>query len=355
MTTIEVTEAWTGPGRRDERIVTPPPAENGAHPSDQRRAFEHWYFDARLDDGHVVIGFLQAADLVTGKPGVELHVYRPDGERLEIRKRYPVSAVRAATDQCDVRVGHNFAVADFPAGGGLPVHRVHLEENDLRFDLEFHSEVPAWQPGAGRTNYGERDYFAWIVGAPRARVTGTVQIGDTTLEARGIGYHDHNWGVGDMKRIVDHWYWGRLYAEDFTLIYANVFAQKRYGSQCSTPLMVAHGDEVILSTGEVTIEEGPPVYDARADNAYPRDLVLRADGAELRLDVREVIHAHDLLDDVPVVRHKLVKPVAKPLINRLVGRPGYFRFRSDFVLRLDASGTQAERKGSTIHEMVALR
>lgn len=346
---IEVIEAWTGPGRGDAVIKPVPANVNGANMDDHRRAFEHWYFDARLESGHVVIGFLQTAELITHKPGVELHVYFPDGTRREIRTFYPRAAAHAATDRMDVRVAHNHGSVEIPEDG-LPIHRIHLAEEDVQFDLEFRSLVPTWQPGGGRTSYGPRDYFAWVVGAPRAAVSGTVKIGGETIEARGIGYHDHNWGIGNMARIVDHWYWGRVYAEDMTLIYANVFSTKRYGRQVSAPLMLAHEDRILVSTGEVEITTGPEVHNDVAHKAYPSSLTLAAEDVRLHLEVRDVIHAHCLLNDMPVVRN----PIIQPLVRR-IATPGYFRFRSDFTIEARIDGTWETRTGSTLHEMVGLR
>jgi hypothetical protein len=348
---MNIVETWTGPGRQDGVITPLEPAGNAAHLDRDRHAFEHWYFDAHLDDGHIVVGFLQTRELMTRKPGVELHVYAPDGTRREVIRRYPESAVHASRDHCDVRIGDNQAVAEFPADG-LPVHRLHLAEGDLEFDLTFHSEVPGWMPGQGKTTYGDTDYFAWAVGAPRARVTGTVHIGGTRLEAVGRGYHDHNWGVGDMKRIIDHWYWGRLYTDEFTLVYAAVLTSPRYLASWATPLMLARNDKLVLSTGEVEVRPGPRVFDPVANRDHPTSLRLRvADQVDLNLDVREIVHAHDLLSDVPIARTRLVKP----LVNRFVARPGYFRFRSDFSLSVGLDGERRELDGSTLHEMVALR
>ena len=182
--TIEVIDRWTGAGRTDEEIVPPPPHEDGWHPSAQRGMFEHWYFDARLDDGHVIVGFLQSSELITKKPGVELHVYKPDGSRIEIRKPYPHAAVKASTAGCEVSVGANRVTTDYPEDG-LPIFHLQLDEDGVHFDLDFHAEVPAWQPGMGRTNYGPRDYFAWVVGAPRARVHGTIEYENKSSRSRG--------------------------------------------------------------------------------------------------------------------------------------------------------------------------
>ncbi|KAA9152320.1 hypothetical protein FPZ12_037185 [Amycolatopsis acidicola] len=348
---MRIVETWTGPGRRDEVITPLAPEGNAAHLEQHRNAFEHWYFDAHLDDGHIIVGFLQTRELMSRKPGVELHVYAPDGTRREVIRRYPESAVKASRASCDVRIGDNHAVAEFPADG-LPVHRLHLAEGDLVFDLTFENEVPGWMPGEGKTTYGDKEYFAWAVGAPRAKVTGTVHIGETKLTASGRGYHDHNWGVGDMKRIIDHWYWGRLYTEDFTLVYAAVLTSPKYQASWATPLMIAHHDKLVLSTGEVDVRPGERKFNGIANRDYPTSLRLSvADQVDLRLDVREIVHAHDLLSDVPVAR----SPLVKPLVNRFLARPGYFRFRSDFTLSANVDGGAHELTGSTLHEMVALR
>jgi hypothetical protein len=352
MALIDVIEGWTGPGSADGAIATPPLSVNGAHPG-PRGTFEHWYFDARCDDGHILVGFLQTSELITKRPGVELHVYRPDGTRLEIRKPYPKAACVASDERCDVRVGHNYAYVTPDPETGLHTHVVHLEEDGIRFDLTFRSTVQPWQPGVGRSRFGERDFFAWIVGAPRAEVSGSVTIHGETLTVSGTGYHDHNWGIGFMPRIVARWYWGRIYAEDYTLVYATIgLNAKRFGpDRWLKPMMVAKGSEVIASTGEVTMDVGPPVFDARADTSYPAHLGLTAPGIALRLDVQRIIHAHSFIDDIPLLGRPRVKPLSKPIINRLAGHPGYFRFESGYELVVGDD----TRTGVTTHEMVALR
>ena len=118
---MEIVEAWHGPGRRDGEITPVGPEGNAAHLDDHKLAFEHWYFDARLDDGHIVVGFIQTKELIQRKPGIELHVYRPDGTRLEVVKHYSDDEATASRERCDVTVGHNWARAEFPSGS-LPVH-----------------------------------------------------------------------------------------------------------------------------------------------------------------------------------------------------------------------------------------
>ncbi len=154
-----------------------------------------------------------------------------------------------------------------------------------------------------------------------------------------------------MPRIIERWHWGRLYTDDFSLLFASVRTQAKYDHHESRPLMLAHGREIVLSTGEVELTEGPMRYHPEARRSYPEWIRLQVeDAVDLTLNVKTVVHAHDLLDDVPVVRTRLVKPI----VNKLVGHPGYFRFISDFELTVVVDGEKFERSGTTLHELVAL-
>lgn len=353
MTTADIVEVWNGPGRRDGELTPVEPRHNGLHPSPSKLAFEHWYFDAHLDTGHVVIGFLtkrRPEDLPLARPWVEMMVYAPDGTRRQVSRRYPHSATSFSPDACDVRVGANTARTEF-RDDGLPIHHLRMAEDGLVFDLRFHNEVPSWMPGKGETRFGAKDSFGWMVAAPRAAVTGSIELDGVRHEVTGRGYHDHNWGVGDMKKIIERWHWGRLYVEDYSLLFASVLTQQRRGGHEISPLMLAHHADIVLSTGETILTEGPARFDATAGRNYPEWVALQVPGKlELRLDVERVIHAHDLLDDLPIVRSRLVKP----LVHRLVGHPGYFRFESSFDLTVHTESGPQRRSGTTLHELVAL-
>jgi len=353
MTSTAIVEAWNGPGRRDGELTPVEPHHNALHPAASALAFEHWYFDAHLDSGHTVIGFLikrRPEDFPHARPWVELMVYEPDGTRRQVARKYPRDRASFATRACDVRIGDNRAHTEFRAGG-LPTHHLRLAEGGLEFDLRFDNELPSWMPGQGETRFGGGDSFGWVVGAPRTRVSGTIRVDSSEFTVTGRGYADHNWGVGDMRKIIERWHWGRLYVEDYSRLFADVLTQQRRGAHEIAPLMLAHRDRIVLSTGETRLTEGPPRYDATAGRTYPEWIeLLVPDHVELRLTVQRVIHAHDLLDDIPVVRSSLVKPLA----HKLIGHPGYFRFESGFELTVHGDGAPVRRSGITLHELVAL-
>jgi hypothetical protein len=343
-----VTEAWSGPGARDEQIVPTRPEDDAVHWMDDKNYVEHWYFDARLDNGYLVVGFLWASEMMTHQPGMELHIYRPSGEKVEVIKSYSESDLRVSEEKCDVWVGKNHAYAVYPEGAGLPVYHLFLSEADLEADLKFYSEVQGWKPGGGKTDYGDQGFFAWVVAVPRARVEGTIKIAGETIPAKGIGYHDHNWETADLKKVISHWYWGRVYTEDCTLLYAYVKTNRRFGGVASKPLMLAYKDRVVYSTGEMNLKDSAPVFNERANREYPRRLEIEVpEKLTLHLEVKDVIDAHDLLEGM--------NPVLKWGVNTFIGHPGWFRFRSDFVLKAVVEGVSYEAKGETLHEMVALR
>ena len=353
-----IVDAWNGPGAKDGELTVVTEQDNALHPSDSTWAFEHWYYDAHLDSGHIVVAFLQMRrpeEPPGSKPIVELLVYYPDGRRRQITVRHPKSDFRASADRCDVSIGRSHARSDY--SGALPVHVLHAEEEDVVFDLTFTNETHSWMPGKGVSHIGDNT-FGWVVPGPRTAVTGTITLDGETLDVTGRGYHDHNWGVGNMPRIIERWHWGRLYTEEFSLIYATVQMQKQWGHHSAKPLMLARGKDVVLSTGEVTLTEGPMVYSDVAHREYPQWIELSVPGDQpdgtghgavtLRLEVQRVIHAHDLLDDVPVARR------IKPVVRKLIGQPGYFRFDSAFTLTVTLDGVTHTETGHTLHELVAL-
>ncbi|WP_143965893.1 lipocalin-like domain-containing protein [Gordonia zhaorongruii] len=354
--TVDVVEAWNGPGRHDGTLTTVLPEHNALHDRPDRSAFEHWYFDAHLDNGYTVVGFLvkrRPEDPPLARPWVEVIIYRPDGTRRQLAQRYPARAAHFSTDEVNVRIGPNAAqvIVD---DGDLPRYRIVFDEDDVRLDLEFRNELAPWMPGRGETHFGDGGVFGWCVGAPRASVSGRMRLGDDDWDVTGRGYADHNWGIGAMPKVIEKWHWGRLYTEEYTLLYAVVATQERYGNLQIKPVMLAKRDDVLLSTGEVTFSEGATEYADVAGRTYPTSIALDCPGRfSLTLEVRQVLHAQALLEDIPIVGSTLMRPIT----DKLIGRPGYFRFRSDFTLSVvdQEDGSVDTVAGSTLHELVALR
>lgn len=347
---LPVDDKWLGPGKADGRIDPVSYSEDGVHFEDSsaRNYFELWYFDAHLEGGYVFVGFLHASEPMTHKPFVEIHIYHPDGHKVSEQKHYGLKDVKAESNMCDVRIGENRAYMENLKENGMADYRVSISEGSLSADLKFSGEVPPWRPGKGRTYYGEKGFFAWIVAMPKASVEGTVTIDGKEMKVRGRGYHDHNWGTVDVKMIVRYWYWGRIYSDDFTLLYAFIRAGKRYGYAASKPLMLAKERDIILSSGEMELMDSDFRFNAAANRDYPQKLNIEIpDRLSLALEVKSVIDTHDFLGEY--------NKALRWMINRFIGRPGYFRFDSEFELKIDFNDIDYRSTGKTLNEMVALR
>jgi hypothetical protein len=346
----KVKEGWAGPGRKDGVISKLTPADDALHIDLSRRGmYEWWYFDARLEGGYTIVVFLHASNPnpgVAGKTGVELTVVRPSGEKTQRFIEYDRSRFSASRDEPDVRMGGNYLKVDY-SRGDLPVYDIHVDEDDLRFDLTYTSEVHGWKPGDGYSHFGDMGYFAWVVPFPRARVEGTVRVGEECIDARGVGYHDHNWLNFQFPRIIDHWMWGRIYSETLTVCYAFIQCNKKMDNHAVKVLMAARNEEVVLSTGEFDFIPEDFAYDDRPRHSYPKSLNLRAPGElDLTMNVKSVLEAEDLLENfAPLLR----------LLARYVLRlkPGYFRLLSDFEIELKVGGAPRKERGRTLHELVA--
>ena len=348
----KVREGWSGPGRKDGVISQLTPEDDALHIDLGRRGmYEWWYFDARLEGDYTVVVFFHASNPnpgIAGKTGVELTVVRPNGVKTQRFIKYDRSRFSASRDEPEVQIGANYLRADYSMGD-LPVYEIHVEEDDLCFDLTYTSEVHGWKPGDGYSHFGNMGYFAWVVPFPRAKVEGTIRAGDECIDARGVGYHDHNWLNFQFPRIIDHWMWGRIYSETLTVCYAFIQCNKKVDNHAIKVLMAARNEKVVLSTGEFDFTTEGFEYDERPGHSYPKSLKLRAPGElDVTMKVRRALEAVDLLENVAPLLRFLAKYVLRL-------KPGYFRLLSDFEMELMVGGDPRKENGRTLHELVAFK
>ena len=140
--------------------------------------------------------------------------------------------------------------------------------------------------------------------------------------------------------------WGRIYSENFTLAYAYIQCNEKVNNHTVRVLMLADGDEVILSTGEFDFLKEDFEYDARAKHRFPKKVVISVpDELEAVLQVKKVLEAQDLLKNYnPVLRF-----IAKNIMRM---KPGYFRLVSDFELKVTRENEIVTEVGTTLHEIV---
>lgn len=306
---------------------------------------EWWYFDARLDNGYTVVGFFRAKHERTGKTGVEITIYKPDGEKIQNVIDYSHSDLSASRDIPDVKIGNNYIKVDF-SNKELPIYEIFIDEGEYGLHLKYTATVHGWKPGNGYIEFGKSNHFGWIIALPRANVEGTIKVNNETIEVKGIGYHDHNWLNFNFAMIIDYWYWGRIYSENFTVIFAYIKCNKRMDNYPIQVLMIAEKEKVFLSTGEYEMFQDDFEYNDKAKNSHPKLLKFNfGNNNEITLNVQDIIDSDNLLYELGPITRFLAK-------NLLKLKPGYFRLNSKFQLNLQIDGKTYVEKGTTLHEMV---
>ena len=348
-----VREGWTGPGRKDGKILPVSMDDDALHIDvGKKNQFEWWYFDAHLEGGYTLVAFFYAAypnpGLDQGKIAVELTLLRPDGRKTQKVIKYKKSDFSASQKTPDVRIGKNYMKAEFP-DNGLPVYEILLEDEELAFHLTYEGQVKAWKPGNGYSHFADMGHFAWVVPQPRAIVSGTVRDGDKTMEVSGVGYHDHNWLNFSFQSIIEYWMWGRIYSENFTVAYAYIQCNERVDNHVVKVLMAAKGEEVFLSTGDFEFSQSDFEFNESAGHSYPKEVAIRIPNElDLTLSVNNLYEAVNMLDAF----NAALRFVAK-YIMRI--KPGYFRVHSHFKLNINYEETPYQEEGSTLHEIVTFK
>lgn len=207
--------------------------------------YEWWYFDSHLDDGSsLVIVFYTKAQLNPGgelAPFASLELNQPGQTPISVEAHVSPDAFSASPDRCDVRIGEN------TFRGNLHDYDIHFSHDDVTADIKLTGTVPSWRPTSGHMFFGDHDehLFAWLAAVPQGEVSVDLNIRGKKEHLQGIGYHDHNWGDVSMAKLINHWYWGRAQAGDYSIVASYIFAEKVYGNAELPIFMLAKGGKLI--------------------------------------------------------------------------------------------------------------
>jgi hypothetical protein len=189
-----------------------------------------------------------------------------------------------------------------------------------------------------------------------------------TRDVVGTGYHDHNWGNVYLPAAFSGWTWGRVLADEWTVIFGDLVGRGP-SQEHVTPFMLAQGSQVLLATDHVSVHSREWWAGAGGGQHPFRCLQLRSTkglSAELTLTTRRVIA--DI--DFPAPRLLLARPRAlrgaaelafvlvqgKPFIDRmaawLLGKGSYLRFEADYRFILPERAV--EKVGQTLCEVMLL-
>jgi hypothetical protein len=329
------------------------PWEDGQRVNTNPGTFEWWYFDAHFEDCSTAVIVFATKPIInpgaTLLPNLSLTISRPDGRKTAEFALPPASEFSAAKEACAVRLGLSSVRQEQKDGHWI--YRLHAETRNQSADLVFKGVVPPWRPGAGKSYFGDLShFFAWLPSIPHGTVEGTLTYEGQTHHVQGTGYHDHNWGNIPLPSILDHWIWGRAHVGDYSLIFVEQIAARRYGSQRLPVFLLAKREKVLADDARCLTMQAGEIVRHPGGREYPRSVnFLWESGTEsVRLALREpqVIEAISLLGALPRFQRHLV---------RLMANPYYFRFNAKLELEIELEGLKDTQHGTALYELMMLR
>lgn len=206
-----------------------------------------------------------------------------------------------------------------------------LTGEPIQWNLEYLPAVSPWfaTPVQAHVGHLKGDWMKWLVYIPSGNVTGTLTLGDRTLDIAAVGYHDHNWGRWAFND--PQWNWAELSvpAKGFSLTLGDVLGEER-----NTILGVSYGGEQIKFTGkQIKLSYTDFAFDQATARAYPQGYRLQADNGDYQLDL--TIEAEK---NVPLL---VSYPPPEPsyVIFEQVSRfQGTLRTRTSVLYRFDETG-----------------
>ena len=230
------------------------------HGSEEKDAYEWWYFDAISDDGRdaVVIIFLDnfifsprynrlcmssesgfpsktsetSETSKTSKtsetcrfPALAFFYYRDGKPLLRCINEVTSDSFSASKDTARCRIGESeFEFGAAAGGDGYRIAVRGVMQGGRRLEADF--EWVNTESDLGfEENGGVEGSHNWNLVAPRAEVTGKIDVLDgkapdkARLNFRGTGYHDHNHDTRWLPEAVKRWQWGRVHFHDATAVF----------------------------------------------------------------------------------------------------------------------------------------
>ncbi len=327
--------------------------EDGLRAPTHPGTFEWWYFDAHFDDHTTAVIVYATKPIINPAvpltPNLSLTITRANGTKVAEFAFPPADQFSASDKMCDVSIGSSWVKQT--GFGTCWNFDLHAQTNSLAADLTFIGLVPPWRPGAGKSYFGDLEhYFAWLPSIPYGIVQGTLTYDGQMHAVSGNGYHDHNWGNAALASVMDHWYWGRAHLGDYTLIFVEQIASKKYGSTRIPVFLLSKGEKVlvddarylILQTGAFTRQPGGRMVPGEVDFTW----ACNQDQVRLELRKPNLIESASLL---------LALPPAKRALARLFANPYYFRFNAELDLTIDLTNLHDSIRGPALYEIMMLR
>ena len=249
---------------------------------------EWWYFDANLDNGYSVqlsvrIGSLLKSFIFIVFKRIDLY---KDGELIKSKKKLHLKKHFFASEEVPhVKInGKNIIEGHIDKKTGEWIYDLNFKIGNITADLSFKSKTKGYKGTVGKpiNKKGTTKQGKWAVIMPLATVSGKIKIRNKKIDAKGFGYHDHNWDMRGLVITNHGWFWGKLYLKDHIVVWAKVFKTKSIASEL---LIVSKKNGSYVNIPSDQIQLITDDYKKEKGKMIPRHLTLLANGKNVAVDI----------------------------------------------------------------------
>ena len=327
--------------------VTIGQSDDAWHPIEDPNYIEWWYFDIMNGDGSIIRGqFYISGDVSRPRrvrTGVRASYVRPDGTELQIDEKFPYSSFKSSTEVCEVEIGKNFIRGD------ISHCELHIENGEKSLDLQLDAGIEGIKSHACFGD--ETKCMHWVVPQPRGKAKGTFRTKEETLSIDGLGYRDHNWLNFSPLDVIAYWDWGRVYDEEYTIIFADIVTSKKFDNARIKPLIIYDTGKLLYMTSETkkwSLTKADMRFDPVAQMELPQTHLVKLQDEDLSLEMNlrleKVFQKIDPLADF--------NPLVRFLIRTFKAKPSIISLYSVGPGTLNLAGRENALTCTAVHELV---
>lgn len=245
-------------------------------------------------------------------------------------------------DTIDIRMGRHRLT-------GTPQKwTIVAEEEDRRFELTFDPTAPPWRPGDGRAEFGS-DYLDMTVLAPRAKVTGTLKVGDAVREVEGRAYALHTYSTLAPHELAKRMVGFRTEKGKLSFFFKEIEPADRWsGAGPVRWLLAADGGKVVFETCDFALVPDDVKPDEEHPNRYPVPHLFRIEAKDgdrtftAVVKVARLKERSDRLEEMSKFERTVAAQFAKPV---------YYSFDAVYQARLADPSGEKSWEGRGVYEL----
>ena len=266
--------------------------DDAFHGGDPLNFAEWWYFDAIFDNNYsaqisiYIFGILNQKFIVTG-----ITLYRNGISVFSNEKYYIFNDLTISTQMPYIEIdGKQFMKGYIDIISGNWTYDITIDVNDANIDLQFIGKSRGWK--------GDLSIGGWAVILPKAEVKGKISLYGNEFDVKGVGYHDHNWGMNLFHLLNFGWYWGRIHSDNYTIVWF-VISKTRFDGENLCVISKDNGDYINIDPKDIYFNSKD--YSLDFIWLVPNSFILKVNNRDVYLSI--LMNAKSIDSDYKIPGH----------------------------------------------------